>query len=123
MTEFLISGRQTGKSTAALRWLRGAGNRQLVVPDSRQVDYLARMDREYAEKNGVSRFYLPDKIIPYASLGYGRHMPPTIELGVDNLDIIISHIFKRSVGFVTATGSLYDGPLDRSNTIYLGGSA
>lgn len=122
MTEFLIDGRGTGKSWEALKWMRGGGNRRLVVADSRQVDHLFRLERAYAERLGVSRTYLPEKIIPYSAIS-GRHMPQFIELGVDNLDMLLRTIFRAPVGFVTATGSLHGEPSEQTNSILIGGSA
>lgn len=123
MTEFLIAGRGTGKSWEALKWMRGAGNRRLVVADSRQVDNLRRMEDEYASRKGVSKTYLHDLIIPYSSLAMGRHMGQTMELGVDNLDMLLRTIFRAPVGFVTATGSLHGEPSEQTNSILIGGSA
>lgn len=121
MTEFLIGGRGTGKSRAALRWLRGAGNRSLVVPDSRQAEFLARMDREYAAEHGVSRFYPTHKIIPYSSVQQGWLRERHVELGVDNLDMLLMSIFRSPVGFATATGTLHQAH-EVHNHIVIGGS-
>jgi hypothetical protein len=121
VTEFLIDGRGSGKSHAALMWMRGAGNRRLVVADSLQVDNLRRMEDEYASRKGVSKTYLQDMIIPYASIRNGRYMPQTAELGVDNLDMLLRQIFGADVGFVTATGSLHSYA-PRVNEITIGGS-
>lgn len=121
MTEFLIDGRRTGKSRAALRWLRGAGNRSLVVPDAGQAEFLARMDQEYAAEHGVSRFYLTDKIIPYSSVQQGRLRGRQVELGVDNLDMLLMSIFRSPVGFATATGTVHHAPEVR-NHIVIGGA-
>lgn len=117
MTEFLISGRGTGKSQAALKWVRGAGNRYLVVPDSRQIDNLIHMDRANADRDGVMPLH-PEKFMSYGMTGTRRNLSQSCELGVDNLDMLLRQIFGRYVGFVTATGSLRAPVV--TNTIQIG---
>jgi hypothetical protein len=120
MTEFLIGGRGTGKSTEAVRWVRGAGNRYLVVADSMRAANLLRTDQASSDRLGVSRLH-PEKVIPWTSLTHGRHMGQTIELAVDDLDAMLHQIFRSPVGFVTATGSLHGLPESVANLIQLGG--
>lgn len=42
MTEFLIGGCGTGKSHEAIKWVRGAGNRYLVVTSTMPPVYTKR---------------------------------------------------------------------------------
>lgn len=122
MTAFMIDGRGTGKSTEAVKWVRGAGNRYLVVADSGRAASLLSTDRASSARLGVSVLH-PEKVIPFTSLMGGRHMGQTIELAVDDLDAMLRQIFRSPVGFVTATGSLHGIPESTSNLIQLGGSA
>lgn len=121
MTAFLIDGRGTGKTTEAIKWVRGAGNRYLVVADSMRAANHVRTDHARSDRLGVSRLH-PDKIIPFASLRAGRHMGQTIELAVDDLDSMLYEIFRSPVSFVTATGTLA-GFSESTNVIQLGRSS
>lgn len=121
MTEFLIGGRGTGKSQAALKWVRGAGNRYLVVPDSGSIDSLLAMDRANTDRLGGMRLH-PEKFMSYAMGGTRHSHGQTVEYGVDGLDLMLRQIFGREVGFVTATGSLHGGMSPDTNTISIGGS-
>lgn len=123
MTEFLISGRGTGKSQEALKWVRGAGNRYLVIPDSRTVDSLLAMDRANTARRGGSVLH-PEKFIPYAAVGTRtRGHGQNVEYGVDDLHLLLRQIFGREVGFVSALGSLHSVPDPvPENIIDLGGS-
>lgn len=122
MTEFLIGGRGTGKSQEAIKWVRGSGNRYLVVPDAAQSANLLAMDRANASRRGGSLLH-PEKFISYSS-SPRRFYGQTVELGVDNLDMLLQTIFGRPVGFVTATGSLFAVPeAQPTNIIDLGGSS
>lgn len=118
MTEFLISGRGTGKSFEAIRWVRGAGNRYLIVPDSTQLYNLLRMDRAESDRLKVSRLH-PEKIMSYSMSATRHGLGQNVEFGVDNLDALLSTIFGRAVGFVTATGTLV-GHHSNTNTIQIG---
>lgn len=119
MTEFLIGGRGTGKSQEAIKWVRGAGNRYLVIPDSRQVDHLLAMDRANVARRGGMALH-PDKFIPYHAAATRRGMGQAVEYGVDNLDMLLQQIFGRYVAFVTATGSLHSAPESETNSLQIG---
>jgi hypothetical protein len=114
VTEYFIGPRQSGKSTAAMRWLRGSVNRYLVVPDSRQVDVIKDLDFRFAREHGVTQSFRHtglQRVIPYATLTRGRlHGVPGAELAVDNLDMLLAQILHYPVSLVTATGEPYSGP-------------
>jgi GTPase SAR1 family protein len=114
VTQFFIGDRASGKSTAAMRWLRGSPHRYLVVPDSRQVENIKALDYRFSAEHGVTpafRHTMLDRVIPYATLTRGRlHGVPAAELGVDNLDMLLTQLFHYPVNLVTATGDQYSGP-------------
>lgn len=114
MTEYFIGDRASGKSTAAMRWLRGSPHRYLIVPDSRQVDVIKNLDYKFAQEHGVTpafRHTMFDRVIPYATLTRGRlHGVPAAELAVDNIDMLFSQLFHYPVTLITATGEPYSGP-------------
>lgn len=118
MTEFVIGGRATGKTQEALRWVRGAGNRYLIVPDAQQASGVLATDAANCARLGGMPLHA-EKVMPYGSR---RRLGQTVELGVDNIDMLLREIFLAPVSFVTATGSLHGGPLP-SNQIIIGGSA
>ena len=120
MTQFLIDGRGTGKSQAALRWVRGGGNRYLILPDSRDVDHMLAMDRAMVDRGQATMPLHPEKFVPYAA-GATRHgHSQTVEYAVDGIDTLLTRIFGRPVGFVTATGSLF-AAAPPANIIQIGG--
>lgn len=114
MTEFYIGERASGKSTAAMRWLRGSVSRVLVVPDAQQASLIKRLDEQFSSSHRVPRALQPsfyERVVPYASLSSGslRGMQ-RVELAVDNLDMLLAQLFHHPVGLVTATGEQYSGP-------------
>jgi hypothetical protein len=106
MTEFLLDGRQTGKTSAVLGWARGDVRRQIVTHDEREA---ARLRDKLLRPAVGAAVYDPNKVVTIASLlsgGYGRSLHSGVtynELAVDNLDLMLAVIFKRPVGLVTAT--------------------
>lgn len=120
MTQFLIDGRGTGKSYAALRWLRGGGNRYLVVADSGQVNHMLAMDKAMIERGQATTPLHPEKFMSYSMAATRHGHSQTVEYGVDNLDMLLARIFGRQVGFVTATGSLH-ASAPPANIIEIGG--
>lgn len=112
MTRFIIAGRGTGKTHAAVQWVRGGVRRQLVVPDAAHADW----DRMHVP--GATDLH-PDAIIPYAALMSGRARGQRFtELAVDNLDMMLTSLFGQPVALVTAAGD-YASPAP--NTIRTGG--
>lgn len=122
MTEFLISGRGTGKTAEAVKWVRGAGNRYLVVADTTRALSALASDTALRARQGAGTPLHQDKVIPYSSIRQGRHMGQTLELAVDDLDLLLQQIFMRPVGFITATGSLTSFRPPALNQITIGGS-
>lgn len=124
MTRFLIAGRQTGKTTAAINWVKGGVRRQLVVPDEMQAMHVREMYLRragYSFMRGQGSELHPEKIISYSSLMSGRTRgQPFNELAVDNLDMLLTQLFGYHVGFVTATGEEAN---TSPNTLQLGGPA
>lgn len=116
MTRFLIAGRQEGKTTAAVRWVRGGVKRQLVVPDAMQVDWIRRHHFP-----GCTDLH-EEKILSYSSLMSGRMRGQTRynEIAIDNLDMMLGQLFPYHVGFITATG---DDARFETNTLQIGGSS
>lgn len=122
MTEFLISGRGTGKSAEAVKWVRGAGNRYLVAANTTRAISALASDAALRGRQGGGTPLHQDKVIPYASIRQGRYLGQTVELAVDDLDMILHEIFGRPVGFITATGSLHSFGPPAVNQIIIGGS-
>lgn len=114
MTEFYIGERASGKSTAAMRWLRGSASRVLVVPDAQQVSLIKRLDERFSYAHSVSRALQPtiyERVVSYASISSDRlRGRPNVEIGIDNLDMLFRQIFHHPVSLVTATGEQYSGP-------------
>lgn len=118
MTEFMISGRGTGKTYEAITWARGAGNRYLVVADEQRASNALATDAFHCALRGGMALH-PEKIIPFSSIG--RINGQTVELAVDDLDALLHQVFRRPVGLVTATGTLHGVREPSANIITTGG--
>lgn len=99
MTRFLITGRQAGKTTAAVQWVNEAPRRRLVVTTAVEADWVTqeffpREDPRHRESVVVYR-ELATRLRGSADIG---------ALAVDNLDHMLNQIFGCQVGLVTATG-------------------
>lgn len=121
MTKFLIAGRQTGKTTAAINYVKGGVRRQLVVPDEMQARFVRNLYRAGDLPRPYGTPLHPEKIISYSQLMSGRTRGQKFnELAVDNLDMLLDQLFGYHVGFVTATGEV---PNVKPNSLQLGGIA
>lgn len=101
MTEFLIAGRGTGKTTTAINWVHGGPDRRLVSFNEPAAENARRMDR--------SRPGAPlhrDHVMSYSQVANGRSLGLAhgTELAVDDLEQMLHMIFGYPVGLVTATG-------------------
>lgn len=105
MTGFLITGRRTGKTTAAVQWVNEAPGRVLVTANAVETGWVRR--EFFPDENPLH----PEKVFPYSSVTAGRLRGRAIrELAVDNLDHMFMQIFGLPVGLITATGE-YEYPM------------
>lgn len=113
--QFLIAGRQQGKTMAVARWARGDVTRQVVVPTER--DILPMLDAINSGP-GTPINFNNNKVVAYSSYTKSGSIPGSpvkySEVAIDGLDIILSRLMFRPVPLVTATGSLYP-----TNTIFM----
>lgn len=102
--EFQIGGRKTGKTTLLLEWLKKApkGTSRLYIGATVQMCDLAF---KKSEEMGLD---IPrESFISYSDISNGKklHGYKNIELGVDNIDLLLYSFFGDCpIGRVTATG-------------------
>lgn len=100
-------GRRSGKTEKMIDWFLGdPRNRIIVTNNKEQAEYLKKMIRE---RMGDRFPYYP-QIISYHDSGYLLRGSRNFEVGIDNLDLILSTLFRNSVEFVTVTGVRFDAP-------------
>lgn len=105
--EFMIRGRQGGKTTAMLQWMREApdGEARIMVCHSlKEAAEMMKAHREFA-----SWQFVPIEDFRSPGVFSGVKLTRKIVLGIDDLDRVLQRILGTSedIGLVTATGSLY----------------
>lgn len=92
-----VSGRQGGKTTAMIEWLReDPDNRMVVCATEERAKY-------FRLRAGSAR----DRVVSYTN--YQRSHGRPVELGIDDLDFLLATIFTPRIGMVTLTGE-FEGP-------------
>lgn len=99
-------GRQVGKTEKMIDWFLGDPvNRIIITLDATQANYIIKRIKD--SKGAEFPFY--DHIYPYHE---AKRMLGTrgLRIGIDNLDMILSDMFRSQVEFVTLTGTTFDAP-------------
>lgn len=102
MIEFDVGGRKIGKTTRMLQWLEEAPQGELrimVVHSTREADRLAKLANDQGYKNITESHF-----VTFSNLEWLHGLPGNIQLGVDNIDLMLTYLFKASVARVSATG-------------------
>ncbi len=103
------TGRQQGKTTRLIEWMMQAPDdvhRVLVTHNAREAD---RLYREYGEKLGLERWQFMSAMEVRGEYGATwRGRKGRLELGVDNLDIVLPMLLGWRVGWVSATADVVE---------------
>jgi hypothetical protein len=118
MIEWYISNRQEGKTQDLIDWVKQGvrtshypgWSRIIVVPDMEQAQRLRGGDPK-TNKYGLEYhqvFYVSEWLHAYGTLD-----DPIVEIGVDNVDMILARLLNNPAGRVvraTATGKVLEVP-------------
>ena len=112
MTEYLISGRQSGKTIALLHRME-EDESIIMVSASRAISHEAH---RIAEANGIlldrARFVTPTEVHTRKP-GRGQHDDP--KYVVDNVELVLSRILGGTIEAITGTGYAHTPPRIVSN--------
>jgi hypothetical protein len=99
-------GRQEGKTTKMLQWLREAPegeHRVLVCVSDREAMRLLRENVGPDSSLESWQFVGPDEVDPDGWQGVLMGRGGTVVLGIDNIDLIVSHWLHWPVGAISVT--------------------
>lgn len=100
-------GRRSGKTQKMIEWfLADPQNRIIVAPNQVQARYLQDRIRSSMGKN----YPFLGQIITYNDANGLLEGSRGFEIGVENLDMLLSQIFRNSVEFATVTGVKFVAP-------------
>lgn len=133
MTEYVIRRHRAGKTTTLLQWL-GDGEPIKNAPGWSRVilvaDQPARRHLQFAAKQGhVALELLRRKLeakgftgelgdLVVTLHGWRTHRDPmAVELGIDNLDLILPRLISGETGMITATGTVREEPNPLGNYV------
>lgn len=115
----VVTGRQGGKTTAMIQWfLNGRPidtypywSRVILCPTHEQVVYVTNKVREATasfDENNQSTWDIRKAIWSLEDLNSVKkhHGTRDIEIGVDNMELIIEDILNGPISFATMTGKL-----------------
>lgn len=95
MISYDIAGRQAGKTTRALTFLRRNPGSILVVPDHSQAEYFVHQ--------GIGRSRVRTVQSHLEGRTFGQWDKPVV---IDNLDIVLHELFRSPYIYATSTGVL-----------------
>lgn len=101
MTTIIQQGRRSGKTTAAVEWVK-EGKKTKAYPGWTRI--LLTIDQSEADRLRCG----PDSVLDYHQVftfdewkGRGRGSGRNVEIAIDNLDIILAQVLGRTVQFFT----------------------
>ena len=115
----MVTGRQGGKTTAMIQWLLNGKpidkypywSRVILCPTHEQVVYVTKRVHEVTallDEDDQSTWDIRKAIWSLEDLNSVRkhHGTRDIEVGVDNMELIVENILNGPIAFTTMTGKL-----------------
>lgn len=96
---FVVTGRQAGKTHSLLKWMEKTPNSVMICPTEQQADDTFRR----AQKMGFDL-----KREQFAAFSEGRRFDLKDErICVDNVDLLLTMLFRRRPDIASATGQIF----------------
>lgn len=103
-------GRQSGKTSKIIDWfLVDPLNRVIVTPDAAQAN---RIIKQITNTKGKGFPFL-NHIFPYHNASGTLFGTRGLQVGIDNVDMVLSNLLHSQVDFATVTGVKFDVPSKR----------